>query len=127
MMFASWSRDKPTKLQDCFRNDVHQSFTISESGEIKRENLCLDYSQGSIFPIAYTCHGQKGTQVSISFCDVLNLLNCFSAAMDIHSLNSSNIPQPNVALHDSQHIQQHFVDGDVRRQSVGSEMDDGKI
>jgi hypothetical protein len=127
MMFASWTRDKPVKLQDCFRNDVHQSFTMSESGEIKRENLCLDYSQGSIFPISYSCHGQKGTQVGISFCVFLNLLRYLTAAMDIHSLNSSNIPQPNVALHDTYHIRQHYKDGDVRRQSVESEMDDRKI
>lgn len=35
---------------------------LSKTGEIRRDEACLDYSGGDV--VLYPCHGSKGNQVS---------------------------------------------------------------
>ena len=35
---------------------------MSKTGEIRRDETCLDYGQGTV--ILYSCHGGKGNQVT---------------------------------------------------------------
>jgi hypothetical protein len=62
-MVGSWSFKAAVAVQSCINNDESQFFFLSPNGEIKRDNLCFDYSSNTPNVIPFNCHGQKGTQV----------------------------------------------------------------
>ncbi|KAK9711479.1 Ricin-type beta-trefoil lectin domain [Popillia japonica] len=51
---------KPVGLYPCHRQGGHQYWMLSKTGEIRRDDACLDYSGQDV--ILYPCHGSKGNQ-----------------------------------------------------------------
>ncbi|GJQ73321.1 hypothetical protein Trydic_g13690 [Trypoxylus dichotomus] len=51
---------KPVGLYPCHRQGGHQYWMLSKTGEIRRDEACLDYSGHDV--ILYPCHGSKGNQ-----------------------------------------------------------------
>ncbi|CAG9831785.1 unnamed protein product [Diabrotica balteata] len=52
---------KPAGLYPCHRQGGNQYWMYSKSGEIRRDEYCLDFSGGQDV-ILYPCHGSKGNQ-----------------------------------------------------------------
>lgn len=55
------SYHKPVNMWPCHGQGGNQYWMLSKSGEIRRDDGCLDYSGGEDV-IIYPCHGQKGNQ-----------------------------------------------------------------
>lgn len=51
---------KPCGLYPCHRQGGNQYWMLSKTGEIRRDESCLDYSGSDV--ILYPCHGSKGNQ-----------------------------------------------------------------
>ncbi|XP_003494505.1 putative polypeptide N-acetylgalactosaminyltransferase 9 isoform X1 [Bombus vosnesenskii] len=51
---------KPAGLYPCHRQGGNQYWMLSKTGEIRRDESCLDYSGTDV--ILYPCHGSKGNQ-----------------------------------------------------------------
>ncbi|XP_011500042.1 PREDICTED: putative polypeptide N-acetylgalactosaminyltransferase 9 [Ceratosolen solmsi marchali] len=51
---------KPAGLYPCHRQGGNQYWMMSKTGEIRRDEACLDYSGTDV--IIYPCHGSKGNQ-----------------------------------------------------------------
>ncbi|XP_043506722.1 putative polypeptide N-acetylgalactosaminyltransferase 9 isoform X1 [Frieseomelitta varia] len=51
---------KPAGLYPCHRQGGNQYWMLSKTGEIRRDESCLDYSGADV--ILYPCHGSKGNQ-----------------------------------------------------------------
>ncbi|KAK4873793.1 hypothetical protein RN001_013153 [Aquatica leii] len=51
---------KPAGLYPCHRQGGNQYWMYSKTGEIRRDEACLDYSGQEV--ILYPCHGSKGNQ-----------------------------------------------------------------
>ncbi|XP_053597841.1 putative polypeptide N-acetylgalactosaminyltransferase 9 isoform X1 [Microplitis demolitor] len=51
---------KPVGLYPCHRQGGNQYWMLSKTGEIRRDESCLDYSGTDV--ILYPCHGSKGNQ-----------------------------------------------------------------
>lgn len=52
---------KPVGLYPCHRQGGNQYWMLSKTGEIRRDEACLDYSGQDV--ILYPCHGSKGNQL----------------------------------------------------------------
>ncbi|XP_014254198.1 putative polypeptide N-acetylgalactosaminyltransferase 9 isoform X2 [Cimex lectularius] len=52
---------KPIGLWPCHKQGGNQYWLLSKTGEIRRDEACLDYSGGDV--ILYPCHGLKGNQL----------------------------------------------------------------
>lgn len=50
----------PRFLGDINRDRLSQYWMLSKTGEIRRDESCLDYSGSDV--ILYPCHGSKGNQ-----------------------------------------------------------------
>ncbi|XP_034247891.1 putative polypeptide N-acetylgalactosaminyltransferase 9 isoform X2 [Thrips palmi] len=51
---------KPLNLWQCHREGGNQYWMLSKTGEVRRDEACLDYSGQDV--ILYPCHGSKGNQ-----------------------------------------------------------------
>ncbi|CRK88374.1 CLUMA_CG002151, isoform A [Clunio marinus] len=51
---------KPVSLYPCHRQGGNQYWMLSKTGEIRRDEACLDYAGADV--ILYPCHGGKGNQ-----------------------------------------------------------------
>jgi len=54
------NHNKPLGLYPCHKQGGNQYWMMSKTGEIRRDETCLDYGQGTV--ILYSCHGGKGNQ-----------------------------------------------------------------
>ncbi|CAK9300062.1 unnamed protein product [Gordionus sp. m RMFG-2023] len=54
------SVNKPIKMYSCHRQGGNQYWMLSKDGEIRRDDMCLDYAGKS--PVLFDCHSQKGNQ-----------------------------------------------------------------
>lgn len=52
---------KPVGLYPCHRMGGNQFWMLSKTGEIRRDEACLDYAGADV--ILYPCHGSKGNQL----------------------------------------------------------------
>ncbi|XP_026327122.1 putative polypeptide N-acetylgalactosaminyltransferase 9 isoform X2 [Hyposmocoma kahamanoa] len=53
--------DKPVGIYPCHRQGGNQYWMYSKTGEIRRDETCLDYSGRDV--VLYPCHGAKGNQM----------------------------------------------------------------
>ena len=56
-----------------------QMWYLSNEGEIRRDEICLDYSRGTPQVINYRCHGRHGNQ----YWKYLEVVKLFSVALDV--------------------------------------------
>ena len=55
------SYNKPVKMWPCHNQGGNQYWLMSDAGEIRRDEACIDYTgQGTVN--MYMCHGQGGNQ-----------------------------------------------------------------
>jgi Ricin-type beta-trefoil lectin domain len=56
---------KPIKTYPCKSSSQNQLLFLTQHGELRREDLCLDYNKHRENVYPYKCNGKKGTQVSL--------------------------------------------------------------
>lgn len=123
VMIANYNLNQPIPVQMCLIAEEAQFFSVSPIGEIRRDIYCLDYPGNSESVINYLCHGLQGTQVCFAKSFKRSYLKAFFSALERYTRNKSNFPQLDIALHDTQHSQQNFDDGNLQQQLIRAEME----
>ncbi|CAK9300067.1 unnamed protein product [Gordionus sp. m RMFG-2023] len=54
------SINKPVNMYPCHRQGGNQYWMLSKDGEIRRDDMCIDYAGSA--PVVFPCHSQKGNQ-----------------------------------------------------------------
>lgn len=74
---------KPIGLYPCHKQGGNQYFLLSQNGEIRRDDVCMDYAGKDV--VLYPCHGSKGNQLWIYDDEVLSLNFAFFIINLFHS------------------------------------------
>jgi hypothetical protein len=84
----------PIQVQPCEQFNERQLFFFTADNELRREELCLDFSRPRNTVLPFKCRVKNGPQVDDNFDWNLNLIFfTILLVLDIFERNQSNFPQ----------------------------------